>query len=238
VAQPAGLEGHSHGEVELSEEEEFGRYCVCQAARDGWKLDCKNMAKMTEAVSYMGANEDKCLAIDPPQACINQYHVIQAHHDHCLHHDLPADIEKILHEYEIFYQDCFIRRQYDPDLAQCPAVTCSNEQSLSDATATLLACEKTTAACAAGSTCASAVKTVLMAHDTCPEKNLPDDLEQGLHNYEDPCAAELCNAGVTAVFDAYAQQCTAETSGASGFESHGIFLVTTLTLSLAVLFSS
>jgi len=98
----------------------------------------------------------------------------------------------------------------------------------------------TTQACA-DSVCSGAIKTVLMAHDVCPEKKLPNNLEDALHNHEEPCEAQLCNTA-EAAFDPYADSCGGadvssggnDVSAASGFGSQVAFLVTTLALPLAV----
>ena len=49
---------------------------------------------------------------------------------------------------------------------------------------------------------------VLAAHDTCSKNQLPDSLEDALHNYEEACEAQLCNTA-GAAFDPYADSCSA-----------------------------
>merc|ERR1719158_2747116 len=218
--------------------------CVCQAKEKGWKLDCTQKAKISEAVANLEAKA-ACKAADPPADCVLNYHVMQAHHDHCLHDALPMGIEKTLHDYEHFYDDCFIKRQFNPALSVCPKVDCSDAKALTEAIATLQAGCATAAACA-DSTCSNAMKVVLTAHDVCPEDKLPNNLEVALHDHEEPCEAQLCNTA-EAAFDPYADKCgdaataskTAKApdgtaSTASGFGSQVAFLVTTLALPLAV----
>jgi hypothetical protein len=182
----------------------------------------------------------------PAEDCVHNYHVMQAHHDHCLHDQLPTGIEKKLHDYEHFYDDCFVKRQFDAELTTCPKVDCSDATAMTKAIATLQApgnCN-TTQACA-DTTCANAIKIVLAVHDLCPEDKLPNNLETALHDYEEPCEAQLCNTAEKA-FDPYAQTCGTTTtvgptdaSAAGGFGSQTAFLVTTsLALTLAVLLIS
>jgi len=233
-----GGHGHGHGGGEGS----FEGVCVCQAKENNWKLDCTNKAKIENAVAELDKNS-ACKAADPPKDCIDHYYVMQAHHDHCLHDSLPTDIEKKLHAYEHFYSDCFVKRQFDPDLTVCPKVDCNDATAMTQAIATLQAGCTTSAACA-DSECAKAVKIVLMAHDTCSEDLLPNNLETALHDHEEPCEAQLCNTAEEA-FDPYAASCekkdgteAKDVSAASGFASQKGFLVTIGVASCGVLISS
>jgi len=233
-----GEDGHSHGH---GGPDAFEGMCVCQAKKKGWKLDCTAGVKISEAVAALDAKKDLCMNKDPPEDCVVNYHVMQAHHDHCLHDDLPTGIEKKLHDYEHYYTDCFVKRQYNPALGACPEVNCDDATAMTKAIATLQAGCTSTQACA-DSTCAAAIKLVLMVHDTCPEDKLPNNLEVALHDHEEPCEAQLCNSAGGA-FDPYAESCgeaaAAESSPstastASGLASQKAFLVTTLALPLAV----
>merc|ERR1711881_585002 len=113
------------------------------------------------------------MAEGPPEDCVHNYHVMQAHHDHCLHDSLPKGIEKALHDYEHFYDDCFVKRQFNPELSTCPEVDCSDATAMTKAIATLQAGCTTTQACA-DATCSAAIKTVLAVHDLCSESDLPN----------------------------------------------------------------
>jgi len=245
VAQePDGGHGHDHGH---GGPDAWKSMCVCQAKQNDWKLDCTNKAKIEEAVSKLDA-DSSCAAEDPSGYCTMYYHVMQAHHDHCLHDSLPTGIEKKLHDYEEFYDDCFVKRQFDPDLSACPEVDCKDSTALTKAVATLQAGCQTATACA-DKTCGDAIKTVLAAHDWCPESDLPNNLEDALHDHEEACEAQLCNTA-EAAFDPYADSCgdmptpapteTEEApptaSDASRFASQAFF-VTTLVASCGVLIS-
>jgi hypothetical protein len=233
-----GADGHAHGH---GGPEAFKGNCVCKAKEKGWRLDCTNKAAIQGAVTNLDAKEDVCKAEGPPEDCVQNYHVMQAHHDHCLHDALPTGIEKKLHDYEHFYDDCFVKRQFDPTLGKCPAVDCSDAKAMTQAIATLQTGCTTTQACA-DPTCAAAIKTVLMAHDVCPEENLPNNLEVALHDHEEPCEAQLCNTA-EAAFDPYADPCGAvvtapDANAASRFGSQESFLITTLAFPLAVVLIS
>jgi hypothetical protein len=239
----AGAHDHSHGGPDA-----YKGMCVCQAQMNGWKLDCTKKAPIEESVANLEAKA-ACKAENPPEDCVLNYHIMQAHHDHCLHDALPTGIEKILHDYEHFYDDCFIKRQFNPALGTCPEVECSDATAMTKAIATLQAGCTTSAACA-DKTCADSVKVVLAAHDWCSEKDLPNNLETALHDHEEPCEDQLCNTAAEA-FDPYADTCegmplaaaplpaaepSADTtaSAACGLGSQAAFLVTALALPLAV----
>ena len=223
VAQePDGGDAHSHGHGP----EAAKNNCVCQAKEKGWKLDCTNKAAISEAVAKLDAKAE-CKAKDAPADCVLNYHVMQAHHDHCLHDALPTGIEKTLHDYEHFYDDCFVKRQFNPALKACPVVDCNDATAMTKAIATLQAGCTSATACA-DATCSAAMKVVLMAHDVCPEDKLPNNLETALHDHEEPCEDQLCNSA-GGEFDPYADKCpgdadvadgTNTASGASGFGSH------------------
>jgi len=105
--------------------------CVCQAqaAKPAWKIACDDTEMIEEATEFLKDNV-ACGKADPPEYCVVKYHVMQAHHDHCLHDKLPTSVEKRLHFYEGFYDDCFIKRQHDPELDACPEVACADEKGL------------------------------------------------------------------------------------------------------------
>merc|ERR1712054_272177 len=94
------------------------------------------------------AADNNCMKKDHPEACVPNYYVMQAHHDHCLHDSLPTGIEKALHDYEHFYDDCFVKRQFNAALSACPAVDCTDATAMTKAIATLQAGCTTTQACA------------------------------------------------------------------------------------------
>jgi len=185
VAQEGGgAHGHSHDHAHDK--------CECKAVEAGWTIDCANMPPVEAAVKYL---TDNCKNTDQRKTakCINSYQNFQAHHDHCPHDTLPATLEGILHVHEEFYDDCFIKRQYDASLSKCPAVTCSDKAAMSAATKYLYDNCNSTATCKSSATCKTNFQLILMAHDTCEESDLPGALEVGLHDHEDYCASVLCN---------------------------------------------
>lgn len=202
------------------------------SANQGWTLDCDDQVAITAAVAVLDAKPE-CKADNPPTVCDDSYHIMQAHHDHCLHDQLPIDIEVTLHDYEHYYDDCFVERQYDENLSACPEVDCTDSVALTSAVQKLQSGCDTEELCAE-SECAAAIKTVLMAHDTCSEDDLPNNIETALHEHEGPCEAQLCNTA-SAAFNPYDQPCQVNTekdAPASGFGIQEAFLVTALLLAI------
>ena len=104
---------------------------------------------------------------------------------------VPAAIEADFHDWEGHCNDCEITRKYDPALSMCPAVTCSDAAAANAALAALAAasCDTTcTAACGAN------YQILRAYHDTCEEDEVPMAVEMGLHDYEEPCEDQNCNA--------------------------------------------
>ncbi|GHP04989.1 hypothetical protein PPROV_000374100 [Pycnococcus provasolii] len=69
--------------------------------------------------------------------------------------------------------------------------------------------------------CKAAFQTVLMAHDTCKDEQLPKTLETKLHFFEDGCESHWCNT-VTKPFDPMAVECG---TGNDAYEWAGTFNV-------------
>ena len=125
-------------------------------------------------------------------ACKNNYWLMQMHHDHCPHNALDKSIELDFHDFEAFYTDCEIERLYDPTKDTCPSVSCSSVNvDLANAVKSLND-ENCDTACSS-TVCINTFQRILMAHDTCEESQLPTDLEEGLHTFEDACGDHLCN---------------------------------------------
>ena len=134
-----------------------------------------------------------CKKAGASATCCTNYHIVQSHHDHCTHEQIPASLETTLHDYENFYEDCEVARQFDDDLSPCPAVTCSTaKDDLASVTTDLQ-----TATCntdCSSATCKTLFQKVLMAHDSCEEDELPSAIEKTLHDYEEKCENQFCNS--------------------------------------------
>ena len=147
----------------------------------------------TNTVCETAAGEDNA-------QCVSNYYIMQAHHDHCAHEDMPQEVETEMHHFESFYEDCEIRRQYDSDLDACPTIDCNNIMTDMGNIVTEMSDAKcnTGTTCETSATCKEKYQKMLMAHDTCEEAQLPTTLETTLHDYEEKCETNLCNTSPAA----------------------------------------
>ena len=185
-----GGDGHDH-----DHDHAHGEPCVCEAVEHGWSIDCGNIAVVVDALNYLLEPTNGCALEDAAddEACHQNYHVMQAHHDFCPHHDLDeaGDVETIIHDFEQLYDDCSIGRMYDPELAMCPEVDCSDSDAMFAVVDTIRS-----DACATSCTgdCEAAFQTILHVHDVCEEEQIPTLLETSLHDFEELCEEHLCNS--------------------------------------------
>ena len=171
--------------------------CQCVS---GLTINCATAATTTTAaLNYLEANDAVCktAAGENNAQCVSNYYIVQAHHDHCSHEDMPLEVETELHHFESFYEDCEIRRQFDSDLDACPAIDCANILTDMGSIVTEMSEENCNTDCSSD-TCKTKYQKMLMAHDTCEEDQLPTALETTLHDYEEACEANLCNTSPAA----------------------------------------
>jgi hypothetical protein len=211
---PSAGGGHSHG----AWKDKYDGNCQCQAKKNGWKIDCTDKTTMMTSEQYLKDNTE-CKTCPSSAKCKKEYLLVQAHHDHCLHNQLPEDMEKLMHDYEHYYDDCIIPRQYNPSLGDCTPVKdsegrCKDKQAMTDAIAKLDADCGTSCADAA---CVSTIQLVLMAHDTCPEEDLPEAIEYSLHDHEVVCENYLCNSA-TEMIDVEKIACSKEEEAHAGHD--------------------
>ena len=150
------------------------------------------MTTTKTALDYLEANESVCKTEANSAECKSNYYVIQVHHDHCAHDEVPHDVEHELHELEAFYEDCHVKRQYDSDLSRCPAVDCSNVLTTDGNIVAEMGSNNCNTDCSSNE-CKTRYQKMLMFHDTCAENQLPTDLEKGVHDHEEKCEINLCN---------------------------------------------
>merc|ERR1711959_179403 len=168
--------------------------CACLAKEYGVTLSCDDVKQVQTSIDFLedAANDCNGTASD---ACKKEYFILQSHHDHCPHDALPESNEKAIHDFEEKYEDCFIPRQFNPDLSACPKVDCKASDSFTKAAETLAASACDTSC--ASDECKTAFQTILSGHDNCEEDDLPSGVEKALHDYEDACKDVLCNTRST-----------------------------------------
>ena len=101
-----------------------GPQCACLADAQGWKIECADSAAMSAALTYLETSGNNCKTKSHSTECEKNYNIINAHHDHCDHDQVPEEIEKELHEFEGYYTNCDIKRKYYTLGGECAAIEC------------------------------------------------------------------------------------------------------------------
>ena len=201
--------------TEEPHDDHAGEPCGCAGgeADHPFTIDCTDTATIRAAATTLGgctATDAGCKDATPVQGvlvCNQAFLILQAHHDYCEHDTLLAAEELQVHDFEAFCVKCEVDRVYDENQAECAAISeCECEDAgmtTSAATAALAVldtdCTANTAGCCASVDTQNAFLTVVAYHDRCGH-DLPEVIEDGLHNYEDACEDYFCRTA-TAVFD-------------------------------------
>jgi len=218
AAKEDGMDGHDdHGDMEKgghddhmghdhSGHDDHGHAeepCACVAREQGWAIDCDDVSVIAQAAAFL---QDSCpTTAKGGEDCHDAFLKLQAYHDFCMHDSLPTYTEQLLHTYEEFYVHCFIKRQYDPSLEQCPAANCD------DTSAMFASMNLLNAQCSqdcSSDACVGAFQMILSNHDGCPEGEVPSLVEVALHDFEEKCEDALCNTS-TEMYDLDQTVCAA-----------------------------
>jgi len=194
-----------------------GETCGCAAAEDEhpFTINCTDAAAIRAAATTLGgctASEAGCSGATPDGngvlVCNQAFLILQAHHEFCPHDTLLTSEELQVHDFEDFCVSCVTTRGYNPSLpvcatyteAECDAAGDSNSAAMA-ALATLDgACTANGNDCCANTAQQDAFRVVVAYHDRCGH-DLPEVVEDGLHNYEHACEDYFCNTA-TGPFDA------------------------------------
>ena len=198
---------------EVAHDHDEHERCECVAKEEGWKIDCTTTTHITNANTYLTTATNDCKKKDASAECCTNYHIVQSHHDHCTHEQVPDTLETTIHDYEGFYEDCEIARQFDADLSPCPAVTCSTAKVDLVTVTTDMQTNNCNTTCSSNA-CKLLFQKVLMAHDSCDEDVIPSSIENTLHTYEEYCEAQFCNS-VTEAFTPDDGTCPAHSGAAA-----------------------
>lgn len=209
---------HDHAKVDLPK-------CACLAAAEGWKIDCSATAAMNNALTYLETTSNNCKTKDHSAECEKNFNIINAHHDHCDHGEVPEEIEKEIHEFEGFYTDCQIEREWYTLGGVCDEVHCEESGTKAELTDAINAletnnCNATASSCKEKKACKDAFQKILMAHDTCDHDDVPTEIEKALHDYEDACDSIRCNTATKAEAEN-----SLICSGAAAATTRGAFLL-------------
>ena len=79
---------------------------------------------MSAALTYLETAGNNCKTKSHSTECEKNYNIINAHHGHCDHDQVPEEIEKEIHEFEEYYTKCDIKRKYYTLGGVCDAIEC------------------------------------------------------------------------------------------------------------------
>jgi hypothetical protein len=164
-----------------------GENCACVAEDYGFDIDCTASQVLLDALVSLESNN--CNIDCSSQLCESNFYIVQAHHDFCLHNEVPDPVEESFHIYESTCKECKILRKRDPSLTNCPSPVCDGRGD--EAYLTLLA-NDCFSDCST-SVCASAYQVLRSEHDSCADGTMGLTSESGIHDAEDICKAFNCN---------------------------------------------
>merc|ERR1711976_163247 len=99
-------------------------------------------------------------------------------------------IEQDFHDFEEICTSCFIERQFDSSLPDCPSVTCTDQNAQTTAFDFLEAnCQND---CSSNS-CRDNYRIIRAYHDTCDEILIIEEIEREIHEFEEVCEDQECN---------------------------------------------
>ena len=99
--------------------------CGCLAKNLGFTIDCTATADIEAAYDALVAS---CLTDCSSATCAENFAFVEAHHDFCLHDQVPKRVEVGFHDLEeVCAKQCDIGPLKDPDHSVCPDMTCPDE---------------------------------------------------------------------------------------------------------------
>jgi hypothetical protein len=201
----------AHDDHDHEHEEE---QCACVAKELGFTIDCKTQAPIAAAFKTLQDNACGAAKCKTDAACKKAFALVQAHHDHCLTDQVPTEVETGLHAFEAHCETCAINKQFMASRPACAAVTCSATANFTAAHA-YLKDNNCSTACASAQ-CATNFQIVRAAHDTCEHDDLPTEIEEAIHSFEDACSAQECNTVAAAFTPTCTDDHAHDTTGAPG----------------------
>lgn len=129
------------------------------------------------------------------EECEKAYFVVQAHHDHCAADEVPKAVAADLHDFESSCSSCHIAKKLDKSLPTCDEADCAAGDALQAAFDYLEDESNGCASDCSANECGKNFQMLRAAHDACEIDDLPQAVEEGIHDFEDACAAQECNVG-------------------------------------------
>jgi hypothetical protein len=148
----------------------------------GFEISCADAAAVEAAYDFVKACDD-CSTTE----CTKNWAIVEAHHDLCLHDEIPKRVEHGFHDLEAKCPHACLIGRKSGGLVDCPVVNCA------DADTVLAAFYAGSHDCATWCTgpCGAAYKQLRAFHDVC-DMGLDLAYEKLLHDLEEPCEAHNC----------------------------------------------
>jgi len=165
--------------------------CACQALAYNFDIDCSDQTNMNQAIADLEANA--CLEeCNSDHICRKNFLIIQAHHDYCLHEEVPEILETSIHIYENVCSEvhCDIKMKNDPNSRKCPPVDC--ETKVGDDAWQIMVANNCKDDCST-SDCGNNFRIIKAVHDKCPRDTLSTVVEIAYHDVDEACDAFGCN---------------------------------------------
>jgi hypothetical protein len=193
------------------EEEKKEVECACRAKALGFQIDCANKGALLDALKTLQDNDCATGAnCKSKSVCDKAFALAQTHHDFCLEDQVPEEVEKAVHTYEDVCDSCEIMRQFNAALPVCAPTECGDTMGFRAAFDYIEnAANRCLETNCSNAECAANYRRLRGAHDRCEEDDLPKMIEEAVHDLEDVCAAQECNAADKA----FSPECTMTTSG-------------------------
>lgn len=161
--------------------------CACEAQELGFDIDCSQRDLILNALSKLQANS--CDTDCSSDECHKNFLIVQAHHDYCLHDEVPPPVEDAFHDFEGTCEECSIAKKFDPDLVNCPPSFCDDSGDRAYQAMLISGCLDNCDT----PTCITNYRILRSEHDTCDGDVLSQSSETGLHDFEEVCEAFNCN---------------------------------------------
>jgi len=163
--------------------------CACEAEEFNFDINCSDTEAMITAMTFLKTSG--CAADCSSPECEKNYLIVQSHHDYCPEEGVPEEVEDGFHDYDETCTACEISRPFVDGAPDCPIPNC-NDNSGNDAYAALV--DKGCGIDCASSECRDSFFTLRVVHDLCDHDTLSRASEEGLHDMEVSCVAQICNA--------------------------------------------
>ena len=155
---------------------------------------------MLAAVGDLETNACSKVDCTASDVCMKNFFIIQSHHDHCAHEDVPETVERVIHIYEeSCTQHCLIAPKFDTEQRKCPPVDCEAEMAAADNEGVADVAYQNLvndAACledCSTSNCANSFRLLKTVHDKCPKDTMSWVGEVAYHDYDEICNDYGCN---------------------------------------------